>query len=137
MSLELHACLALHTLRGECGPEQKAREETNDDESDQCTTFHGGFVRHGLGSTLRRNRFPVAGLSARNAQRLPLGRPEVLRQHDNLTYVLRDVREGYVSIERARDDYGVALDVDGSAVDVDATTELRRQLRDRRAQGAS
>jgi N-methylhydantoinase B len=45
------------------------------------------------------------------------------------TRVLRDVREGYVSVERAREDYGVALTADATAVDLDATMELRRQLR--------
>jgi N-methylhydantoinase B len=51
--------------------------------------------------------------------------------------VLRDVREGYVSVERAREDYGVALTADTSAVDVDATKELRRRLRAARTGGAS
>jgi N-methylhydantoinase B len=39
--------------------------------------------------------------------------------------VLRDVRGGYVSAERARADYGVALDARGSAIDVEATQRLR------------
>ena len=39
--------------------------------------------------------------------------------------VLRDVREGKVSVERARDVYRVAVDVDGWTVDKAATAELR------------
>lgn len=41
--------------------------------------------------------------------------------------VLEDVREGYVSLERARERYGVVLTAD-LMVDVEATTELRRRL---------
>jgi len=41
-------------------------------------------------------------------------------------HVLRDVREGKVSRERARDEYLVAIDRD--AVDLAATTELRRHV---------
>jgi N-methylhydantoinase B len=51
--------------------------------------------------------------------------------------VLRDVREGYVSVERARDDYGVVLTAGAGAVDVDATAQLRRRLRAERAGEAS
>jgi N-methylhydantoinase B len=39
--------------------------------------------------------------------------------------VLADVREGYISIEAAREDYGVVLTADGAAVDV-AETRARR-----------
>lgn len=41
--------------------------------------------------------------------------------------VLADVREGYVSVEAARRDYGVAVDSSCSEVDVAATALLRRQ----------
>ena len=44
--------------------------------------------------------------------------------------VAEDVREGYVTAERAREAYGVVL-VDG-VVDVGATEETRRELKDRR-----
>jgi N-methylhydantoinase B len=40
--------------------------------------------------------------------------------------VRRDVEAGYVSVEPARRDYGVALDPDTLAVDLEATAELRR-----------
>jgi N-methylhydantoinase B len=48
--------------------------------------------------------------------------------------VVRDVRWHKVSVAGAREDYGVVLTYDGSqvALDVDATTDLRAQLRARR-----
>jgi len=39
--------------------------------------------------------------------------------------VLDDVLEGYVSLAAARDDYGVAIDMDAATVDVEATRRLR------------
>ncbi|MBF9235281.1 hydantoinase B/oxoprolinase family protein [Microvirga alba] len=42
--------------------------------------------------------------------------------------VLHDVREGYVSAEKARDDYGVVLRADGTAVDSPATLARRAEL---------
>jgi len=39
--------------------------------------------------------------------------------------VLDDVLEGYVSLAAARDDYGVAIDLDAATVDVEATRRLR------------
>lgn len=43
--------------------------------------------------------------------------------------VEQDVREGYVSVERAREDYGVVLDLETLKVDQEATSELRKRLR--------
>jgi N-methylhydantoinase B len=43
--------------------------------------------------------------------------------------VLNDVLQGYVSLERARDDYGVVLGPDRRAVDAVATAVLRERLR--------
>lgn len=43
--------------------------------------------------------------------------------------VEQDVREGYVSIERAKEDYGVVLDLETLKVDQEATSELRKRLR--------
>jgi N-methylhydantoinase B len=40
--------------------------------------------------------------------------------------VARDVSEGYVSLEQARDTYGVVLDRETLTVDTAATEELRR-----------
>jgi len=40
--------------------------------------------------------------------------------------VLRDVRDGRVSAERARSDYGVIVDAERLGVDTAATAELRR-----------
>ena len=37
-----------------------------------------------------------------------------------------DVREGYVSVEAARDEYGVVIDPETLKVDLAATRELRR-----------
>ncbi len=48
--------------------------------------------------------------------------------------VMRDVAEGWVSIERARSDYGVALADDG-VVDAAATEALRAELRAGRSRG--
>jgi hypothetical protein len=39
------------------------------------------------------------------------------------------VRRGFLSIEKARDSYGVVIDVDGVNVDRSATEELRGGLR--------
>ena len=44
--------------------------------------------------------------------------------------VLEDVRDGYVSLERARTDYGVAIDPEGMAVLEEETAALRGRLRD-------
>ncbi len=43
--------------------------------------------------------------------------------------VQRDVEYGYVSLERAREDYGVVLDPQTLRVDLEATQALRRSLR--------
>ncbi len=50
--------------------------------------------------------------------------------------VLADVRNEKVSVEQARDAYGVALTTDGSAVDEAATARLRAELRRRREEDA-
>jgi N-methylhydantoinase B len=42
-----------------------------------------------------------------------------------VTSVAQDVRAGYVSVESARDDYGVAIDATTLALDQEATTALR------------
>jgi N-methylhydantoinase B len=52
------------------------------------------------------------------------------------TRVLRDVQEGYVSADKARELYGVVLGADESEVDASATRALRAQLQERRAAGA-
>ncbi|MBI2229692.1 MAG: hypothetical protein HYU46_11440, partial [Deltaproteobacteria bacterium] len=43
--------------------------------------------------------------------------------------VLGDVLDGYVSIEGAREDYGVIISADKAAVNVDATNKLRDERR--------
>jgi hypothetical protein len=43
--------------------------------------------------------------------------------------VLEDVRDGYVSIERARSDYGVAIDPERMIVLEEETAALRARLR--------
>ncbi len=43
--------------------------------------------------------------------------------------VLRDVAEGYISRNAAREDYGVVLTEDGASVDPAATAELRNAVR--------
>lgn len=45
--------------------------------------------------------------------------------------VLGDVLDRYVSIQGARDDYGVVIHESGSSIDVDATERLRRERRGR------
>jgi N-methylhydantoinase B len=50
--------------------------------------------------------------------------------------VLRDVREEYVSEAKAREQYGVVLTSGATGVDAAATAALRRELRERRSQGA-
>jgi N-methylhydantoinase B len=50
--------------------------------------------------------------------------------------VLRDVREGYVSPDAARERYGVEMTVDG-LVDEAATAALRARLREERGRGAA
>jgi N-methylhydantoinase B len=42
--------------------------------------------------------------------------------------VLADVRDGYVSLERARSDYGVAIDPERMIVLEDETVSLRARL---------
>jgi N-methylhydantoinase B len=42
--------------------------------------------------------------------------------------VLEDVREGYVSIERAREEYGVAIDPVTGTVRADETVKLRSAM---------
>jgi len=43
--------------------------------------------------------------------------------------VERDVIEGYVSIETAREDYGVVIDPETGKVDLIATQKLRKDLK--------
>lgn len=43
--------------------------------------------------------------------------------------VLEDVLDGYVSLEKARSDYGVVIDPDKRAIASDATAQLRTELR--------
>jgi len=52
----------------------------------------------------------------------PLDRPE--------EWVLRDVRDGYVSLDGAREDYGVIID--GESLDSEASADLRNEMRDGR-----
>jgi N-methylhydantoinase B len=51
--------------------------------------------------------------------------------------VMRDVRNEFVSLNSAREDYGVVIDVDRWAVDEASTETLRAQLRANRGWGAS
>ena len=55
-----------------------------------------------------------------------------LRSSASPEAVLDDVRQGYVSVERARSDYGVALRNQGAeiALDLDGTRALRGEERD-------
>jgi N-methylhydantoinase B/oxoprolinase/acetone carboxylase alpha subunit len=39
--------------------------------------------------------------------------------------VERDVHNGYVSIKKAKEDYGVSIDPESLALDMDATLKLR------------
>jgi N-methylhydantoinase B len=48
--------------------------------------------------------------------------------------VREDVDNGFVSIEHAKQDYGVVIDPDTLKVDVDATTKLRSELRNQAKQ---
>jgi N-methylhydantoinase B len=41
--------------------------------------------------------------------------------------VLKDVRNGFVSVEKARDDYGVVIDPDTLRLNNEETTKLRGQ----------
>jgi N-methylhydantoinase B len=43
--------------------------------------------------------------------------------------VLQDVLDEYVSVERASKDYGVVIDKDKNSIDIKATNELRKKLR--------
>ena len=43
--------------------------------------------------------------------------------------MLRDVREGYVSVDKARELYGVVLGPDKTEVDAPATQALRTRLK--------
>ncbi|MEA2386961.1 MAG: N-methylhydantoinase, partial [Thermoleophilaceae bacterium] len=49
--------------------------------------------------------------------------------------VLRDILDGLVTVEPARDIYGVVVDPDAETVDADATRELRARLRTERLGG--
>jgi N-methylhydantoinase B len=42
--------------------------------------------------------------------------------------VLADVLDGYVTIDAARDDYGIVVDLEGKRVDVEKTAKLRAAL---------
>ena len=52
-----------------------------------------------------------------------------------LTEVARDVRDDKVSLAAAREQYGVVLDEDTLAVDLDATATLRNRRVSSRSQG--
>ena len=47
----------------------------------------------------------------------------------DLAMVESDVMDGYISIESARDDYGIIVDPETKSVDPDATRELRESLK--------
>jgi N-methylhydantoinase B len=49
--------------------------------------------------------------------------------------VLRDVREQYISVAHAREQYGIVLTADGQEVDAAATAAQRVSLRDTRRLG--
>ena len=51
--------------------------------------------------------------------------------------VLSDVINGYVSQEKARDDYGVVIDPASMKVDLQETAALRLQMRNQEAQGGT
>ena len=48
--------------------------------------------------------------------------------------VFKDVRNGLVSIEKAKSDYGVVLDAKTLAIDESATDKLRVELREKRGE---
>ena len=50
--------------------------------------------------------------------------------------VREDVDNGYVSIEHARQDYGVVIDPDTLNIDIEATTKLRSELRNKTTQNS-
>jgi hypothetical protein len=57
--------------------------------------------------------------------RYALRRAQGLRRAGKIPLVLGDVLDGYVSIEGAREDYGVVIDEQKLTVDQEATERLR------------
>lgn len=45
--------------------------------------------------------------------------------------VLRDLEDGYVTVEDARTHYGVVVDAETTAIDEDATERLRAERREK------
>ena len=98
--------------------------------------LHGGEA--GAAGTLATNR-PEIELRPKARVPLPAGTEITLRLPGGGGYgppwrrdparVLADVRDGYVSSERARTDYGVAIDPDRMTVVDDETAALRARLR--------
>jgi N-methylhydantoinase B len=99
--------------------------------------LHGG--EPGVAGTLTTNR-PEIELRPKARVPLPAGTEVTLGLPGGGGYgppwrrdparVLEDVRDGYVSLERARTDYGVAIDPEGMAVLEGETAALRGRLRD-------
>jgi N-methylhydantoinase B len=99
--------------------------------------LHGG--RPGGAGTLATNR-PEIELRAKTRVPLPAGTEITLGLPGGGGYgppwrrdparVLADVQDGYVSLERARSDYGVAIDPKRMIVLEDETAALRARLRD-------
>jgi N-methylhydantoinase B len=100
--------------------------------------LHGG--RPGGAGVLRANR-PDIRVRAKARAPLPAGTEITLGLPGGGGYgppwrrdparVLADVRDGYVALERARSDYGVAVDPERMIVLDEETAALRAQLRDR------
>ena len=102
--------------------------------------LHGG--RPGGAGALTTNR-PDIELRAKTRVPLPAGTEITLGLPGGGGYgppwrrdparVLADVQDGYVSLERARSDYGVAIDPERMIVLEEETAVLRARLRDERA----
>ncbi|HLT02940.1 MAG TPA: hydantoinase B/oxoprolinase family protein, partial [Geminicoccaceae bacterium] len=100
--------------------------------------LHGG--QPGGAGVLATNR-PEIALRAKTRVPLPAGTEVTLALPGGGGYgapwqrdparVLADVRDGYVSLERARTDYGVAIDPERMVVLDEETALLRARLRDR------
>ena len=124
--------------------EMKEDEGTLQIRNDRCT--HAPFGLYGGGAGKRgRNVFNPG---TPQEEPLPGKITRVIRKGDVFCYeqagagawgdplereparVLADVRNGYVSHEMAREQYGVALDIRAWIVDEEKTVELRREMRD-------
>ena len=83
-----------------------------------------GHARHGNLRETEQRQVAEAARTQADAQTLVAQQASIALKRE-VEKILQDVRDGLVSVERAREDYGVVIDPVGLVVDREATGRLR------------